>query len=117
MKRVRLLGLSDERRITSSDWESVGVSSKETVWYGQGDVVELSNAAADWLLTYAPHEFQVQGETAEDEAVVEAQAAADAGTAGEDPRLAEGEVAGGGSLGAGGGTVGGARGGRGRARG
>lgn len=57
MKKIKYTGNADERQITSDDFDSVGVSSKDVTWRN-GEVVEVANDAADWLLDNLPGEFE-----------------------------------------------------------
>jgi len=54
---VAYVGRSDVRVIRTSDFVSRGVEDQETVEWAFGEDHEISDLAADWLMTTYPGEF------------------------------------------------------------
>ena len=50
MKEVRYDGNAHKTTITEDEFGTAGVKSKSITWEGNGDVQEVANEAADWLV-------------------------------------------------------------------
>ena len=65
MKTVEYRGFGS-RTITAEDWESLGIKSKE-VKASQGELIEVNDQAAAWLMENEPADWRELSEREADE--------------------------------------------------